>query len=295
MDDIKRTNGQLVQLQRLPLEVKIRKSKIRIREWYEYYNGQVYVAYSGGKDSTVLLDIVRSMYPEVKAVFCDTGLEFPEIRQFVKSTENVKWLKPKLTFKEVLEKYGYPVISKEQAQFLYEFRTTKSDKLKATRWFGNKWNRGKISKKWRHMINADFKISHKCCDIMKKNPSKDFEKKTGLKPFVGTMTSESALRNQGWLRYGCNAFDNKRPTSKPMSFWTEDDVWGYLKLKELEYCKIYDMGYERTGCMFCMFGLQHEEEGNTRFDKLKKSHPKVYDFCMNDLGMEHIIDFIFQK
>ena len=107
---------QLKQLQGLPLEVKIEKTKLRIREWYEHWDGEVYVSFSGGKDSTVLLHIVRELYPDVKAVFVDTGLEYPEIREFVKSIENVDWLKPKMTFKEVIEKYGYPVISKDVAR-----------------------------------------------------------------------------------------------------------------------------------------------------------------------------------
>ena len=74
----------LKQRQNLPLNLKIELTKRRIREFYEYFDGQVYVSFSGGKDSTVLLDIVRSLYPNVLAVFVDTGLEYPEVRQFVK-------------------------------------------------------------------------------------------------------------------------------------------------------------------------------------------------------------------
>ena len=86
----------------------------RISEWVDAFGEDgVYVSYSGGKDSTVLLDIVRKDYPDVKAVFVDTGLEYPEIRSFVKGFENVDWIKPKMTFKQVIEKYGYPFISKE--------------------------------------------------------------------------------------------------------------------------------------------------------------------------------------
>lgn len=68
----------------------------------------MYVSFSGGKDSTVLLDLVRSEYPNVKAVFVDTGLEYPEIRSFVKTFDNVEILKPKKNFKQVIQEYGYP-------------------------------------------------------------------------------------------------------------------------------------------------------------------------------------------
>ena len=113
---------ELKQKQSLPLEAKIAMTLRRIREWYEYWDGNVYVSFSGGKDSTVLLHLVRQYYPGVPAVFSDTGLEFPEIREFVKTVPNVTWLRPALTFKKVIEKHGYPVISKEQAQWIERAR-----------------------------------------------------------------------------------------------------------------------------------------------------------------------------
>ena len=113
----KRELWELQQLQALPLKVKVQKTRQRIREWVdEYGENGVYVSVSGGKDSTVLLDIVRKDYPNVKAAFVDTGLEYPEIREFVKGYDNVDWLKPKMNFKQVIEKYGYPFISKEVSE-----------------------------------------------------------------------------------------------------------------------------------------------------------------------------------
>ena len=108
------------------MPVKIEMTKRRIRTWYEMWDGNVHVSFSGGADSTVLLQIVRSIYPNVPAAFVDTGVEFPEIREFVRSVKNVVWVKPKYTFKEVCETHGYPVVSKETAQKLHEVRTTKS-------------------------------------------------------------------------------------------------------------------------------------------------------------------------
>lgn len=105
----KMTNEQLKMLQALPLNIKIRKTEQRIREWYEHWEGQVYVSFSGGKDSTVLLDIARHVYPNMPAVFSDTGLEYPEIKEFVKSFPNVTIVKPKHSFKQILTKYGYPI------------------------------------------------------------------------------------------------------------------------------------------------------------------------------------------
>lgn len=112
----KHTIQELQMLQALPLDVKVRKTQQRIREWYEHWNGEVYISFSGGKDSTVLLHIAREMYPDIQAVFVDTGLEYPEIREFVKTFDNVVWLKPKMNFKQVCKTYGYPFISKEVSE-----------------------------------------------------------------------------------------------------------------------------------------------------------------------------------
>ena len=107
----------LQDLQAMPLIQKVILTKARIREWVEEYGEDgVYVSFSGGKDSTVLLHLVRSIYPNLQAVFCDTGLELPEIREFVRTFDNVEWLKPKKTFIQVIEDDGYPLISKEVSE-----------------------------------------------------------------------------------------------------------------------------------------------------------------------------------
>lgn len=107
------TLSELKAYQWLDLNAKIDMTERRIMDWYDYFGGKVYISFSGGKDSTVLLDIARKLYPDIQAVFCDTELEYPEIRKFVKGYDNVLWLRPKMRFDEVIKKYGYPIISKE--------------------------------------------------------------------------------------------------------------------------------------------------------------------------------------
>ena len=117
---------RLEELRALPLERKIQISQTRIIEWYNHYHGNVVVSFSGGKDSTVLLHLVRSIFPDVKAVFSNTGLEYPEIQKHVMSIENVDIVRPTMRFDEVISTYGYPLIGKEVAEAIYYARRIRS-------------------------------------------------------------------------------------------------------------------------------------------------------------------------
>ena len=110
-------------MQSLPLEAKVTMTELRVRDWVEHFGEDgVYVSFSGGKDSTVLLMIARRLYPNIKACFADTGLEFPEIRKFVQTFDNVDVVKPKKSFKQVCKEYGFPLISKEVSEVVYGAR-----------------------------------------------------------------------------------------------------------------------------------------------------------------------------
>ena len=373
------TIKELQQLQALPLNIKVEKTKQRIREWVERFGVDgVYISFSGGKDSTVLLHLVREMYPEIPAVFCDTSLEFPEIREFVKSFDNVIFLKPKMNFRQVIEKYGYPFISKEvsdcvwyarrylrrvikefesgehgdatpkdyadyicmlkpteggesrhyrRLRGLHEFRVKAIDNFRVQRLLGILPKSGKTAledmqntpdrsafscARYQFFLDAPFEIANSCCYVMKKAPFKKYEKETGRVSMSGQLASESKLRTQVWLRNGCNAFDGKRKTSNPMAFWTENDVLLYIYQNQIPIASVYGevvkddgddnvagqmdigqfglfedevpilktTGYSRTGCIACGFGCHREKAGEGRFELLKDTHPKLYDYIM---------------
>lgn len=313
---MRHTVSDLKQMQSLPLEAKVRMTEARIMAWYEHWDGEVYVSFSGGKDSTVLKHIVDSIYSNVPSVFVNTGLEYPEVRMFALRQKNVVRVDPKLKFYEIIEKYGYPVISKEISDAVYEARrslekdpnanTFRVQRLKGTL----KKSDGTLSQyncpKYAYLLDAPFTVSAKCCNFMKKEPLKRYEKETGRKPITGTMTHESRARLTSWLKTGCNSFDGKVPMSKPLSFWTEQDILQYIvennveiapvygEIKRHETGKFYLTGEQRTGCMFCMFGVHLEKEPN-RFQRMKETHPKQYDYCMNKLGCKQVLDYIGVK
>lgn len=301
------TSESLGLLQNYPLWMKVELTKQRIREWYEYHNGEVYVSFSGGKDSTVLLHIVRSIYPDVEAVFSDTGLEYPEIKQFVKGFDNVTIVRPDMSFKQVVEQKGYPIVSKSVSNCVRLAKQNIADgkdtlRVRQIRGLevGSKFNKGK----WEFLLDAPFKISDECCNELKKKPLKKFTKKSNKKPMMATMAAEGGVRKEAYMKTGCNAFENGK--SQPMGFWTEQDVFEYILENNLEIAPVYgeivkdEKGNyttskeKRTGCVFCGFGC-HMEKSPNRFERMKESHPNLHKYCMETLGMKEVLDYINVK
>lgn len=327
------TKEDLKAFQSEPLDQKWQRSLGNIAEWFAYWDAEVYVAFSGGKDSSVLADMCGYWCSIIKKTlylaFVDTGLEFPEIRSHVKFFAEylrqkygievvLDILRPKMRFDEVIKKYGYPMISKEVAKRCSEYKNAKPENLENTMAYkefnglrkSQKGNSFFNKKKWRPLLDLDFEISHKCCDVMKKHPSDEYSKKTGRKKMTAQMAVESLTRRTQWLRFGCNGFDMEMPTSNPMSFWTEQDVLQYIKKNEIPIASVYGdivyaenpdqlrfedigidcggseplvtTGLDRTGCIFCGFGCPFEE--NPRFEWLKETHPTQYEYCVGGGG-----------
>lgn len=329
------TKDGLRQMQSLPLEAKILMTQRRIRDWVDYWHGDVYVSFSGGKDSTVLKHIVDGMYDDIPAVFVNTGLEYPEIQTFVRDVKagkydcfnsNVEIVRPEMRFDEVVKRYGYPVISKDISLRIGYAQKGRPWALNAVKGLNNDGTESEFKqryKRYAYLVDAPFLISNNCCAVMKKKPAKRYEKETGRKAIVGVMASESKQREQAWMRTGCNGFELKRPKSQPMSFWTEQDVLHYIKKFNVPYCHVYGdirvkrsaealdnqinmidclecykpedtletTGCDRTGCMFCMFGCHLEKEPN-RFQRMKQTHPKQYEDCMDKLGLKEVLEYI---
>lgn len=283
--------------QQYPLSMIEVFSDLIIKEWYYFWEGQVYVSFSGGKDSTVLLDKVRRLFPEVPAVFVDTGLEYPEIREHVKTIDNVIWLRPKMSFKKVIDDYGFPILSKDIFIGFDRYRNTNDPVQKDLRINGgiNPTSRKKqqrsIPLRWQYLLDTDYIFSEKCCDVLKKEPFRRYERETKRRAYDGTMVEESKNRKIAYYRGGgCNSFDGKG-RSKPLSFWTEKHIWEYIHKYDLPYSEIYDMGETRTGCMFCMFGIHMETRPN-RFDRMRITHPKHYSLCMDNMGIRDVLELL---
>lgn len=286
----------------------------RIIEFVEYYGiDSVYISFSGGKDSTVLLDICRKLYPDMKAVFLDTWLEFPELRQFVKKFDNVKFIRPEKSMKQIIQDDGWCFPSKDVAETIYYYRKGHKfaiNKMNGLDKNGNPSAFRQRYKKWLILAESDIPISHKCCLDMKENPVQKFERKTKMHPILALMADESDRRKQAYMRTGCNSFISNRPQSKPMGFWTQQDILHYILQNNLEIakpygkiikadnhknlfctsCKYKTTKENRTGCMFCPIACHLNNLD--KFERLKKIYPKIYDYCMEELEEKHLINFI---
>ena len=269
------------------LEKKIDHSLGAIDSFMAYcreHNRNPYVSFSGGLNSTVLLHLARRVFgDQIPGVFCSTGNEYPEIVQFVRHTDNVTTIRPDMSPREVMEHYGFPLVSKEQAQAVRNIRTTRSEKLRNYRLYGDGVRRaGVLSARWRYLLDEPYMTSEKCCEILKKRPFHNYNMKTQSVGMVGTTTEESKLRQTQYLRRGgCNAFsdDPRKVHSAPLSIWTNANCWEYVRKFSVPYCPIYDeKGIQRTGCVFCGFGAQIN---GSRFQVLYKRYPKLYQMVMN--------------
>lgn len=277
------TRRDLQQLQALPLSGKVSHTIDIVSSFMSRVsNGAVsasdfYVSFSGGADSLVLLDIVRRFIdPLFPAAFVNTGQEWPEVVRFATSFAAVDVLRPSMSVKQVVAKYGFPLVSHEVSRFVHDVKYSRSSSLldvrKNSKFFS-------LPKKWAFLASAPFDVSCVCCDVLKKRPLKEYEKRTGRSPLIATMASESRLRTMAYLkREGCNAYTGHR-ASYPLSIWNREDVWQYIRETGIKYCPIYDrLPFKQTGCMFCGFGVCRN---NGKLRALLDYNPSFYRHVLN--------------
>ena len=280
------TKKEVLERQRWPLYQKIDHTLGVIDQFISRMDGKVYLAFSGGKDSTVLMHLCEMLKPDILCIFVNTGCEYPSIVRFVRKMQadghNVRIITPKIKPKEVWAKYGFPLISKKTSHHINLCRRN----LKAGRpfpWYIDDPKSGyRIPYKWRYLFNTEYNCNDKCCHVLKKEPSRRVAKELGLAPILGVMAAESNMRMDDYIRQGqCNAFDDDNPLkskSMPLSIWTDDDIWQFVNDRNIKLADIYDKGVKRTGCVACGFGCQFADD--TRLEVLYKEYPKLYNHVL---------------
>ena len=244
----------------------------------------VAISYSTGKDSAVLSHIARQIHPDILHIFANTRCEYPEsLRLYLKQRNEFNLIMSMpvdgWNLKRVVEEYGYPLFSKDIARTSREWR--KGDEITRQRILSHM---EKYKKKYIPFLDK-VSLSDECCRLLKHGPLEKLAKAKGVKcSIIGTLAEESMLRRMSWVEYGCNVFDKTRhPRSRPLSFWTEADIWAYIKNYGVEISDLYAKGYKRNGCMFCGFGV-HLENAPNRIQRLALTHPGSYDYLVRNFA-----------
>ncbi len=310
---------------------------------------EITISFSGGKDSTVLFHLVNEVHKEIKSKFYlvpayAAEITFPSTIKFIKETvdnfrkDNSKikellMVPPKMPWNEILNQKGYPIFSKQISLQLNRIRNAKT-KTNLVKWAFGIFSDNKGTAKYKlsknrlflldnHMIiqwpkiNNELKqyftkydnyyfYSEKCCDFVKGGLKHDKRPS-----FIGTMANESEMRKKSWIENGCNITNKRIMKSRPLSIWTEKDVWNYIKEFNLEVNPAYgynknedeqNLRFTRLGCTSCPFGSHIENKINerlsksnkdlifqNRFEKLKEFYPTLYTSQVISTGMYKIL------
>jgi len=176
---------------------------------------------------------------------------------------------------EIWKKYGYPMFSKEVATILERVRTNNIVSPK------------KLKKVKRFLKYKDLKISARCCHYLKRKPMLEWQKRSGKKvAIMGTRAEESQIRRVVWVRKGCIYETKNQVVVTPLIFFTEKDIWDYIKIFKIRLADIYYKGFKRNGCYCCGFGCHLTEDNN--FVKLKKMNPALWANVMNHWGFREL-------
>lgn len=288
----------------LSLDKKILLSKKIIKEFIQENNKyQMYISCSFGKDSLVLVDLVRDVCPEIPIVYINTGLEHESCVSLSKEYDNVYTIKPKKTMKEIIEKYGYITpYGKEISGAIEQVRRNLYEGKCDT--YRVKQFRGEIGYSYSKFVKdllAPFKISDKCCYHLKISPLRTFCKKNDLKySFVGINFEESSMRKKNLIKDGLNT----EKQSRPLGFWKTNDIFQYILNKNIKlpecYGEIIQNGdtlttslHKRNGCVCCPIWT-HEENPN-KFQIFYKKDKKTWEYVINELNFKKVLDWFDVK
>lgn len=207
-----------------------------IKQAIQRHKPNIYVAFSGGKGSEVVLHLALKHWKKIPVVFHNTGVEFPETVSLVHKLRdewelNLIETHPEKTFWDCIKEYGFP-----------GFKTGKRSRPK-------------------------------CCYHLKEKPTVKAEKEHGLVAvFTGIQGSESYYRRRV-IRFCGQRYLHKKTNVwryHPIAHWTDEDIWNYIKGNKLPFNQAYLLPRcDRTGCMPCTCYKGWRE-------KLAVQNPKLY-------------------
>lgn len=290
------SSEQLTEMQAWPLKTKIDHAHYVIDKALAQFMVPC-LAFSAGKDSTVLLHILRRHRPDIAVIYGNTTIEFPECVKFARWLRD-EWklnyyeARPDVTFWWVVEQYGWPLMGKTFGVGGVAHKSSREQ------FFDDLAARGELSGDY--AIQAEVPISSACCTFLKERPSEKLQKQLGVDGvFLGIMASESRRRMFNFLQYGelYQVKGNGLWKCHPLAIWTDDDIWQYIRENNVPYASLYDMGYydekrqamvchKRNGCMFCGMDIRFPDN---HLSIMRRTHPKAWDTVMRRKGLGEVL------
>jgi 3'-phosphoadenosine 5'-phosphosulfate sulfotransferase (PAPS reductase)/FAD synthetase len=289
------THDQLVELQQMSLDDKIGWSHAVIEKTLPQLERPA-VAFSAGKDSTVLLHLLRQYRPEIITIYGNTTIEFPECVKFARRLKD-EWhlnyyeARPDVSFWWIVQEYGWPLLGKNYGVSGVAHKSSRA------KFFKELAENGELT--GTYAIQAEVPISSACCTFLKERPSARLQKTLGVDGvYLGILASESRRRMFNFLEYGEWYYAKSQQMNKchPLAIWTDDDIWAYIRRFEVPYAQIYDLGYQnergefirhkRNGCMFCGMDIAFPDN---HLSIMRRTHPKAWQVLMFKKGLGKVL------
>ncbi len=260
----------------LTLEMAVDDALHRIRTVYKNTNGDIYLSFSGGKDSTILAELIKmaELPVNIPFVFANTGIELTATVDFVNRFEydNIVVVKPEKRMQQIVKEYGVPFTSKVKSQFIGTYQrqlllgNDPTEKVCVSRLLGTSGNGAdKLANKHMHVLHPDheYRIANRCCEYMKKRPFARFEKETQYNNvFTGVRIAEGGIR--ATMYKSCTLtrkkFGKEQLVSMPIIDWSDEICDEFIDKYNVKLSDAYEIyGFERTGCVGCPFSNELEK------------------------------------
>lgn len=299
----------------MPYEAKITHAKMRAREFYEHLDGNVFCSV-GGLDSITLLLFLRKYVSRDIPGCSVSSLEDKSIQAVHRQLDNVVILRPEKSKTQVIDELGYPVISKVTADKIEQIQnpTERNATIRHAILTGETGKQGgyvnsrfmRLPDKWQRLFveqEAPFRVSGKCCYYMKEKPCNRYARETGRFVYMGLMADEKGRREIALKKHGCNFYGKTVTRSCPFAIFSKTDLLRLALELEVPVPEIYGEIVEaaegqltttkakRTGCTMCGFGI-HLEKRPHRFDRLKETNYKEWEFWMYTKGWGKVLSYI---
>lgn len=276
------------------------ETKRKLKEFIEYNKiplNQIVLSFSGGKDSTVLYQLCKeiNIIDKINVVFFNTKMEYQTINDFINSFNNIQIVDPKSALPLIYLKYGLPIHSKYTSEMIYRLQRHNfnfvDDTYKSYDELYKKYPKCKIALKWlcneniklncpewlkRQLKDITFKVSNKCCEVLKKRPMHKYIKDKNIKlSLVGIRKTEGGIRSS--IYKSCVLYGKDVIKYFPLFLINDDQIKEIIKLKNIKISDAYTVyKMDRTGCVACPFSKEWKKE----LEVLKKYETNKYNFAI---------------